>query len=281
MLAEVAEENIEKGNTAELPRLADEYAAETGGRVVVVDRQGTVLVDSAGRIAAGTDLSGEPDIATALRNRRTVATRTDTDGTDLLTATLPGASGTTIRGALRVTYPVTMVNDRVHRIWLALALVGACVLAAVALVAFGLAGWITRPLRTLEQATTQLADGRLTSPPDTTTGPPELRRLASAFTRTATRLQRLLDGQYAFASEASHQLKTPRTALRLRLENFEPYLDPRAHTRAWCAGRRRVHVSRGRRKRRALRDRRGRRPRSWPECYTRNITRWGRSGPAE
>ncbi|MFF8029439.1 two-component sensor histidine kinase, partial [Streptomyces sp. NPDC007896] len=95
MLAEVAEENIEKGNTAELPRLAGEYAAETGGRVVVVDRQGAVLVDSAGRIAAGTDLSGEPDIATALRNRRTVATRTDTDGTDLLTATLPGASGTT------------------------------------------------------------------------------------------------------------------------------------------------------------------------------------------
>ncbi|MFF7601284.1 sensor histidine kinase [Streptomyces mirabilis] len=230
MLAELAEENIEKGNTAELPRLVGDYAAETGGRVVVVDRLGAVLVDSAGRTAAGTDLSRERDIATALRNRRTVATRTDTDGTDLLTATLPGASGTTIRGALRVTYPVTMVNDRVHRIWLALALAGACVLAAVVLVAFGLARWITRPLRTLEQATTQLADGRLTSPPDTTTGPPELRSLATAFTRTATRLQRLLDGQHAFASEASHQLKTPLTALRLRLENFEPYLDPRAHT---------------------------------------------------
>jgi hypothetical protein len=31
-----------------------------------------------------------------------------------------------------------------------------------------------------------------------------------------------------------------------------------------------VHASRGRR---TLRDRRGRRPRSWPGCYTRNITR--------
>lgn len=41
-------------------------------------------------------------------------------------------------------------------------------------------------------------------------------------------MQHLLKAQYAFASEASHQLKTPLTALRLRLENFEPYLDPQA-----------------------------------------------------
>ncbi|WP_436845624.1 sensor histidine kinase [Streptomyces shenzhenensis] len=92
----------------------------------------------------------------------------------------------------------------------------------MAVVAFTLARWITRPLRTLEAATAQLADGRLTSPP-------ELRSLAASFTHTATRLQQLLKAQQAFASEASHQLKTPLTALRLRLENFEPHLDPRAH----------------------------------------------------
>jgi signal transduction histidine kinase len=124
---------------------------------------------------------------------------------------------------------MTTVTERVHRIWLALALTGACILAAVALVAFTLARWITRPLRTLHRATAQLADGRLTNPPDATHGPPELRELAASFTHTATRLRQLLDAQQAFAGEASHQLKTPLTALRLRLENFEPYLDPRAH----------------------------------------------------
>jgi hypothetical protein len=160
MLAEVAEENIEKGNLTALPELAREYAEDNAGaRVVIVDRDGQVLTGSAGTTVTGTALAGEPDIAAALRNETTVATRTGTDGADILAATMPGSSGTTIRGALRVTYTMTMVTDREHRIWTALALAGACILAAAALVAFTLACWITRPLRTLERATTQLAAG--------------------------------------------------------------------------------------------------------------------------
>ncbi|WP_455772140.1 sensor histidine kinase [Streptomyces nigra] len=102
-------------------------------------------------------------------------------------------------------------------------------LVAVAALAFALAHWVTGSVRALERATAELADGSLKAPPTTSQGPPELRRLANTFTRTATRPQHLLQVQRAFASEASHQLKTPLTALRLRLENFEPYLDPRAH----------------------------------------------------
>lgn len=229
MLAEVAEENIEKGNLEALPELTREYADDTGARVLVVDRDGRLLTDSAGTTATGADLSGQADIAAALRNKPTTATRPDARGGDVLAVTMPGTSGTTIRGALQVTYPMTMVTDRERRIWFALALIGACVLAAVALVGFTLARWITRPLRTLERATDQLADGHLDTPPDAATGPPELRRLAASFNHTATRLQHLLQAQHGFASEASHQLKTPLASLRLRLENFEPYLDPRAH----------------------------------------------------
>ncbi|MGW3134105.1 ATP-binding protein [Streptomyces sp. NPDC001123] len=229
MLAEITEENIEKGQLGELPDVAGDYAERTGGRVVVSDKQGIVLADTDPAGRTGVSLAAEADIARALRNQPTVTTATDSNGTDVLTATMPGSSGTTIRGALRLTFPLDEVAVRVHRIWGALALAGACVLAAVALVAFSMARWITRPLRTLEAATTQPADGHLTHPPDATTGPPELRSLAASFTRTANRLQQLLKNQQAFASEASHQLKPPLTALRLRLENFEPYLDPRAH----------------------------------------------------
>ena len=61
----------------------------------------------------------------------------------------------------------------------------------------------------------------------TDAGPPELRQLASTFNRMASRLARLLAAQQRFVADASHQLRTPLTALRLRLENLTSHVDDR------------------------------------------------------
>ncbi|WP_217547333.1 HAMP domain-containing sensor histidine kinase [Streptomyces sp. GbtcB6] len=224
-LASVCEEKLEHGRASDLPEFARDYARRTGSSVVITDRGGTVLTDSADTTAAGTNLSSQPDIATALHDRPATGIRDDlVPGVKVLFATVPGGSGDTVPCVVRTLYPLTPIAEKVHATWVALGVVGLGVLTVVALIGFALARWITRPLRALERATTQLADGRLTDPPATDRGPPELRRVTAAFTRTATRLQHLLHAQQAFTSEASHQLKTPLTSLRLRLENFEPHL---------------------------------------------------------
>ncbi|MFE4967401.1 sensor histidine kinase [Streptomyces sp. NPDC056660] len=224
-LASVCEEKLEHGRASDLPEFARDYARRTGSGVVITDRGGTVLTDSADATAVGTNLSSQPDIATALHDRPATGIRDDlVPGVKVLFATVPGGSGDTVPCVVRTLYPLTPIAEKVHATWVALGVVGLGVLAVVALIGSALARWITRPLRALERATTQLADGRLTDPPATDRGPPELRRVTAAFTRTATRLQHLLHAQQAFASEASHQLKTPLTSLRLRLENFEPHL---------------------------------------------------------
>ncbi|MFK0286797.1 sensor histidine kinase [Streptomyces sp. NPDC090499] len=224
-LASVCEEKLEHGRASDLPAFARDYARRTGSGVVITDRGGTVLADSADAAAVGTHLAAQPDIATALHDRPATGIRDDlVPGVKVLFATVPGGSGDTVPCVVRTLYPLTPIAEKVHATWAALGVVGLAVLAVVALIGSALARWITRPLRALERATTQLADGRLTDPPATDRGPPELRRLTATFTRTATRLQHLLHAQQAFASEASHQLKTPLTSLRLRLENFEPHL---------------------------------------------------------
>ena len=148
---------------------------------------------------------------------------------DVLAVTMPAASGSLVRSAVRVTASTATVAGHARRMWLILGLVALGVLAAAAVIGFAISRWITRPLRALEQATVEFADGVLSQPPDESAGPPEPRRLSAAFTRTANRLQHLLQAQHLFAAEASHQLKTPLTTLRLRLENLEPELHPATH----------------------------------------------------
>ena len=101
-------------------------------------------------------------------------------------------------------------------------------LAAVTGFAFAVARWAGRPIRELQRAAAQLADGSLSGPVTVTDGPPEIRGLAATFNQTAARLEHLLSSQRAFAGEASHQLKTPLAALRLCLNNLEPAVAPYA-----------------------------------------------------
>ncbi|MEE1766647.1 sensor histidine kinase [Streptomyces sp. SP18BB07] len=138
------------------------------------------------------------------------------------------ASAAPAQGAVRITLPTTMVHARVFAVWLLLAVVGLAVLTGVAAVAFAFARWTGRPIRQLEEATHRLAEGGRATSVVVTSGPPEVRSLAAAFNTTAARLEHLLASQRAFAGEASHQLKTPLAALRLRLENLEPDIARRA-----------------------------------------------------
>jgi signal transduction histidine kinase len=59
-------------------------------------------------------------------------------------------------------------------------------------------------------------------------GPPEVRAVAATFNEMADRLAELLMAQRRFVADASHQLRSPLTALRLRLENLQSGMDPAA-----------------------------------------------------
>ena len=108
--------------------------------------------------------------------------------------------------------------DRERALWLGLAAAALVAVVAGALIAVGLARWIGRPLHALQSVVSDLDASGATHPAEEHSGPPEVRRLAGAFNAMAARLASLVAAQRGMTADVSHQLRTPLSALRLRLE---------------------------------------------------------------
>ena len=80
-----------------------------------------------------------------------------------------------------------------------------------------LAGSLARPLRALATTARRVEDGELDARAEVT-GAREQQEVAIAFNEMTDRLGQVLEAQRQFVGNASHQLRTPLTGLRLRLE---------------------------------------------------------------
>ena len=218
VMATIYEDTLQDRKTPD-PTTAERYADRTGARVVIMDGAGISEVDTGAE--ADRDLSTRPEIVTALGGERSVGIRrSDTLGTDLLYVAVPVASGGKVHGVVRLTLDTREVDERIHRFWLALAAIAAVVLIAAAAVGSLLASWITRPIRRLQVTANRFSSGDLTPTTPDTTAPPELVDLETSMNTMAERLDGHIERQRSFVADASHQLRTPLTALRLRLENM-------------------------------------------------------------
>ncbi len=202
--------------------IAYRYARDTGSRVVVVNRNGVALIDSDPTTRGVETFRSRPEIGLALRGHVASGTRhSSTLGRDLLYVAVPVSSGGRIDGAVRITYPTSTFDGRVERYWLILAAIAAVVLAVAVIIGMRVATFVVGPLRRVEGAAAAVGEGDLKARAPEHDGPEEVRSLAVVFNDTVTRVSQLLDSQRQFSEDASHQLRTPLTALRLRLENLE------------------------------------------------------------
>jgi len=122
------------------------------------------------------------------------------------------------------------LNGNIVELWVILGTIAVVAMIGAALLAFGLARWVSRPLAGLDATAGRLADGDLDSRAVVDSGPPELRRLATTFNTMAGRLEALVHGNRAVIADVSHQLRTPLAALRLRLDLLAADTDPDPET---------------------------------------------------
>ncbi|MFL9680135.1 sensor histidine kinase [Streptomyces sp. KL110A] len=129
-----------------------------------------------------------------------------------------------IVGAVRVRYATADLTDRLWRIWGFRAILAVGVLAVAAGLGAIVARLLTKPLRQLNDMASRFGDGDLTAR-SPVTGPQETRTLARTLNQGAERLDTLVASQRIFVADASHQLRTPLTALRLSLDNIADGVD--------------------------------------------------------
>lgn len=219
----------------QLAALADSAAVPDIPLQRVVDRynevygEGLLIVDSERRTLAARGLhDSEPGVAMAA-DRALVAAPASPwtrilpwDRRRVLAAAAVRRDGELV-GAVVVAADTTAAARDVGNdwLWVAVGCLGLLVLSVVA--ARALTRWMLRPLDGLERAVAEMTEG-VAGPPAHVAGPTELRHFTSAFNTMAQVVRASLDRQRRLVADASHQLRNPLAAVRLRADSLEDYV---------------------------------------------------------
>ncbi|GAB2715952.1 ATP-binding protein [Streptomyces bullii] len=199
-------------------------------------RTTVVLVDPDGRVAAASRT--DVDVAAgALHSSLAKALRGESTGPSQhvghslrpgnVILAEPVQQGDEVIGALGSVASGAAVQRDVNQHTLLLIAAAALALTAVGVASVPLSRWLLRPIRQFDDTVHAIIDGAY----DVRVrcgGPPEMHGLAVGFNRMADHLVTLLETQRAFVADASHQMRNPLTALRLRVETLEPGVRPEA-----------------------------------------------------
>ena len=218
------------GKPSQLAEVVRKAGADLGARVIVVGARGRLLADSTVGVTRPLQYRSpaRPEIGAALDGSRAQGERhSDTLGQDLLYTAVPITNNGQVVGAVRVTQDLGAVHTRIRNGVLALVAIGAFALVVGLALAWFLASSLSRPLRNLAVTARRFEAGDLGARAELA-GAAEQKEVSAAFNDMAERLGVVLEAQREFVANASHQLRTPLTGLRLRIESARAKSGPEA-----------------------------------------------------
>ncbi|MFI1741632.1 ATP-binding protein [Streptomyces sioyaensis] len=150
---------------------------------------------------------------------------------DRLVAAVPVGSGERVRAVVRASSPADGPLRRAALTWAGMLALAAVAVGVGAVLGVRSSRRLARPFEALAAAAGRLETGDLTARA-APSGLPEADEVASALNRAAARIEELLRRERAFSADASHQLRTALTRVRLDLESAQASGDPHPALRA-------------------------------------------------
>ena len=220
---------------------------EMGGRVLLLDKNGKVQLDSYGEIQ-GVRLE-YPEIVNILvrgqnvdygvhemdngvpldTDRLLFARRSNADWVGYCAAGVVHASD--IIGVLLLVSPVKEMMENVYQLQDQMVLILVLVAGAALLCSWIFSRVITRPIAGLNRGIQRMSRGDLSSRVKAR-GSGEMKQLALAFNSMSEKLETLDQARNQFVSNASHELKTPLATMKIMIESliYQPDMDKELRT---------------------------------------------------
>lgn len=201
-----------------LETLVKSYALKNGVELSIVDSNLREVVNSNPAEPPG-HLENHPEIIAAQAGTEQHDIRWNENHTQMqlyVATAMMGAQDNT-EGYVQVTVPMGPIYADAQQAQFTLVGAGALVLIVTALASLVLARQIAGPVRNLTTTSEAIAQGHLEQRVRPA-GPDEIQRLGRAFNLMAARVSDMLARQEEFVSNAAHELRSPLTSIRLRLE---------------------------------------------------------------
>jgi signal transduction histidine kinase len=193
--------------------LARDFGTQMGVRVLILDSQGSVTVDSFGEEWLEGSIINHNEVVSALAGNSQTGVHENANGEKVLYVAVPVLREKDTAGAVMLVVGLDDIYLSLNELqdqMIAVSLI--CGLLASLLSLF-LSGLLTRPITELTTAVKQMESGKLEQQVSIYRGD-ELGQLANAFNSMSHSISKLDQSRRRFLSDASHELKSPLSAIK-------------------------------------------------------------------
>ncbi len=185
----------------------------SGGRVLMLDGDAVVTFDSNNGIMQG-KLMPTQIVLDALRGNNNTEEGEDTAGELLISAAVPVNKGRSAAGVICYQASGAEITQYVSQVKGMMAMMAIFVIIFIGVVSFIMSGIITEPIRSLTKQLEKMTGENTGSKLEVDTGG-EIATLADSFNKMTEKIQTQETKRQEFVANASHELKTPLSSIKL------------------------------------------------------------------